>query len=31
VERTFEDIRDRAIHGVEAVTIKPHTPNHGLR
>ena len=31
VERTFEDIRNRAIHGVEATTITPQTPDHGLR
>jgi hypothetical protein len=31
VERTFEDIRKRAIHGVETATITPTTPDHGLR
>jgi hypothetical protein len=31
VEQTFEDIRNRAIHGVEAATITPHTPDHSLR
>ena len=31
VEQTFEDIRNRAIHGVEATTITPNTPDHSLR
>ena len=31
VEQTFEDVRNRAFHGVEAATIAPHTPDHGLR
>ena len=31
VERTFADIRNRAIHGVESATITPHTPDHSLR
>jgi hypothetical protein len=31
VEQTFEDIRNRAIHGVEVATITPRTPDHGLR
>lgn len=31
VEQTFEDIRNRAIHGVEASTITPGTPDHSLR
>jgi len=31
VEQTFEDIRNRAIHGVEANTITPNTPDHSLR
>jgi len=31
VERTFEDIRNRAIHGVETATFTPDTPDHGLR
>ena len=30
VERTFADVRDRAIHGREAATIRPHTPDHTL-
>lgn len=30
VEQTFDDIRNRAIHGVEASTITPHTPDHSL-
>lgn len=31
VEQTFEDIRKRAIHGVETSTITPQTPDHSLR
>ena len=31
VEQTFEDIRNRAIHGVETTTITPDTPDHSLR
>ena len=31
VEKTFEDIRQRAIHGQIARTVSPHTPDHGLR
>ena len=30
VEQTFDDVRSRAIHGTEASTIKPHTPEHTL-
>jgi hypothetical protein len=30
VEQTFNDVRDHAIHGREASTIKPHTPKHTL-
>ena len=30
VERAFDDIRNRAIHGVEVATTKPDTPDHGL-
>ncbi len=31
VEKTFEDIRQRAFHGHEATTITPHTKDHSLR
>jgi hypothetical protein len=31
VEKTFEDIRQRAIHGRLARTEAPHTPDHSLR
>ena len=31
VEQTFDDVRNRAIHGSETSTIKPHTPDHTLR
>jgi hypothetical protein len=30
VEQTFEDIRNRAFHGMEAATIKPHTTERTL-
>jgi hypothetical protein len=31
VEKTFEDIRQRAFHGHITSTITPHTPDHSLR
>jgi hypothetical protein len=31
VEKTFDDIRNGAIHGAVARTIRPQTPNHSLR
>jgi hypothetical protein len=31
VEKTFEDIRRRAIHGKTAKTVAPGTPDHSLR
>lgn len=31
VERTFDDIRERAFHGRETSTITPHTEDHSLR
>ena len=31
VEKTFEDIRNRAIHGRMARTVTPGTPDHSLR
>ena len=31
VEKTFDDIRNRAFHGSEAATITPHTADHSLR
>jgi hypothetical protein len=31
VEKTFEDIRQRAIHGRTARTVAPGTPDHSLR
>jgi hypothetical protein len=30
VEQTFDDVRNRAIHGNETSTTKPHTPEHTL-
>jgi hypothetical protein len=30
VEQTFDDIRNRSIHGSETSTITPHTPEHTL-
>jgi hypothetical protein len=30
VEQTFDDVRNRTIHGSETSTIKPHTPEHTL-
>jgi hypothetical protein len=31
VEKTFDDIRQRAIHGHEVATELPHTADHSLR
>jgi hypothetical protein len=30
VEQTFDNVRNRTIHGSETSTIKPHTPEHTL-
>jgi hypothetical protein len=31
VEKTFEDIRKREVHGSVTRTITPHTPDHSLK
>jgi hypothetical protein len=30
VEQTFNDMRNRSIHGSETSTVTPHTPEHNL-